>query len=81
MCYANASPRSQEEIKEDNSSNSYLPHLSVMQTTVHLLETEMHLLLTVLVCVSACVLTGVGACMFFQSRNARLSWSVVFLAE
>lgn len=50
--YANASAISQEEIKEDNSSsNSFLLHPSVMLTTVHILEMEMHLLLRVCKCV------------------------------
>lgn len=59
--YANASPRSKEEIKEDNSSsNSFLLHPSVMEITVHILAKEVHLLRGALRCV--CVY-WVGMCV------------------
>lgn len=52
--YANASPRSKEEIKEDySSSNSFLLHPSVMPITVHILATEV-----CLVQCSSCVCVG-----------------------
>lgn len=67
--YANASPRSQEEIKGDNSSsNSFLLHPSVMPTTVHILEKDMHLLLSVFKCV--CGQVWENACLFIQGMPA-----------
>lgn len=81
--YANASAISQEEIKEDNSSsNSFLLHPSVMLTTVHILEMEMHLLLRVCKCVLQMLAqTRAEKNLSFHSRNACLSCTVECLAE
>lgn len=87
MCgYGNASPGSQEEIKGDNgSSNSFLLRPSVMPMTVHTLEKEMNLLLSV----SKCVREGVDVwggwtharkCMSFHSRKVCLSCTELFHA-
>lgn len=77
--YDNVSPRSQEEIKADNSSsNSFLLRLSV-----HILEKKMHLILSVFkfVRLSVCVWTREGKSISFHSRNACMSCTVVCLAE
>lgn len=79
--YANASAISQEEIKEDNSSsNSFLLHPSVMLTTVHILEMEMHLLLRVCKCVLkmlAQTRVEKKICLFIQGMPA---WAVLWSA-
>lgn len=79
--YDNVSPRSQEEIKADNSSsNSFLLRLSV-----HILEKKMHLILSVFkfvrLSVCLCVWTHEGKSISFHSRNACMSCTVVCLAE
>lgn len=75
--YVNVSPGSQEKIKGDNSSsNSFLQRPSVMLTTVHILEKEMHLPLSVLKCVHVCTCEKMYVCLLELYCNVpcRMRW-------